>query len=73
MYDRSHAINFGHFTCAVLVSKQLNVDTEALLQELNEGSILRALERMGIEQDRARVTISATVREIVDSEAKNIH
>jgi hypothetical protein len=72
MYDRSRAINFGHFTCAVLVSKQLNVNTEVLLQELNESSILRALERMGIEQDRARMTISATIHEMVDSEAKNV-
>jgi hypothetical protein len=57
MYESSGATNFGQFTSAVIVSKNLGLDTNQVLDGLKTKSLGTTLRDLGVEPDKAKSEI----------------
>lgn len=57
MYESSGATNFGQFTSAVIVSKNLGLDTNQVLDGLRTKSLGKTLQNLGVEPDKAKSEI----------------
>ncbi len=58
MYTSSGAKNFGQFTSAVMVAKNLNLDTTAVLEGLKTKSLGQTLKDMGVAEETASAEIA---------------
>jgi hypothetical protein len=54
MYASSGAKNFGQFVSAVVVAKNLNLDTTAVLEGLKTQSLGKTLQSMGVSPEDAK-------------------
>jgi hypothetical protein len=68
LYAVSGAKNFGQFTCAVLVSQQLKLDRDAVLQGLYANNLGQVVKRMGVDNTVARDRIVAAIHEMLGAE-----
>ena len=57
MYDASGAKNFGQFTSAIVVSKNLGLDTNQVLDGLRTKSLGQTLQYLGVAPDKAKAEI----------------
>lgn len=58
MYTTSGAKNFGQFTSALMVAKNLDLDTSAVLEGLKTKSLGQTLKDMGVSEDTASAEIA---------------
>jgi hypothetical protein len=70
MYDHSGAKNFGQFTCAVLASQKLKLETATVLQGLSNNNLQETLKQLGVASNQARDVILSAVHEVIESEKK---
>ncbi len=68
LYGHSGARLFGQFVCAILVAQRLGVSRELLLQRIRYTNIAAVLESMGVDRQRARDAIMASVQEMAAAE-----
>jgi hypothetical protein len=66
MYTSSGAKNFGQFVSAVVVSKNLGLDTTKVLDGLKTGSLGQTLQNLGVPEDKAKEAMKKA-----NDEAKN--
>jgi hypothetical protein len=63
LYASSGAKNFGEFVSAVVVSKNLNLDTNQVLQGMKTNSLGETLKGMGVPSDQASAEIKKAKKE----------
>jgi hypothetical protein len=63
LYASSGAKNFGEFTSAVVVSKNLKLDTNQVLEGLKTKSLGQTLKDLGVPSDQAKQAIKQAKRE----------
>jgi hypothetical protein len=63
MYAASGAKNFGQFTSAVIVAKNLNLDSTAVLEGLKTKTLGQTLKDMGVSEDAASAEIAKAKKE----------
>ncbi len=63
MYAGSGARNFGEFNAAVIVSKNLNLDTAAVLEGLKTHRLGQALVNLGVDKGTAEAEVRRARRE----------
>jgi hypothetical protein len=63
MYAASGAKNFGQFTSAVIVARNLNLETTAVLDGLQTKTLGQTLKDMGISEDAASAEIGKAKKE----------
>lgn len=68
MYASSGAKNFGQFVSAVVVSKNLGLDTNKVLDGLKTGSLGQTLHDLGVPEDKAKDAIKKANEEAKDAE-----
>jgi len=68
MYAASGAKNFGQFVSAVVVSKNLGLDTDQVLTGLKTRSLGQTLQDLGVPKDKAGVAVKQAKKE---ANAKN--
>jgi hypothetical protein len=69
MYAASGAKNYGQFVSAVVVSKNLGLDTQQVLDGLKTKSLGQTLQDMGVSEDQAKAEIKKADAEV--KKAKN--
>jgi hypothetical protein len=67
LYKSSAAKNFGQFVSAIVVSKNLNLDTQKVLDGLKTQSLGQTLQSMGVAQNTAKEEIRKAHQEIKDA------
>jgi len=70
MYASSGAKNFGQFTSAVMVAKNLNLDTAAVLEGLKTKSLGATLKDMGVAEDTASAEIAKAKKQTKEANRK---
>jgi len=68
LYASSGAKNFGEFVSAIVVSKNLNLDTNQVLNGLKTQSLGQTLQSLGVSKDAAKDAIKKANREVKDAE-----
>jgi hypothetical protein len=63
LYASSGAKNFGEFTSAVVVSKNLKLDTNQVLEGLKTKSLGETLKDLGVPSDQAKQAIKQAKKE----------
>ena len=64
MYAASGAKNFGQFNSAVIVAKNLNLDTTAVLEGLKTKTLGQTLVNLGVSEDAANAEIAKAKKEM---------
>ncbi|MGH9508356.1 MAG: hypothetical protein ACRD2Q_07655 [Terriglobales bacterium] len=64
MYAASGAKNFGQFTSAVMVSQNLGLDTNAVLEGIKTKTLGQTLKDMGVSDETASAEIAKAKKEI---------
>jgi hypothetical protein len=67
LYASSGAKNFGEFVSAVVVSKNLGLDTNKVLQGLKTNSLGQTLQDLGVAPDKVKEEIKRAKRELKQS------
>ena len=67
LYARSGAKNFGQFVAAVVVSKNLGLDTQKVLDGIKTASLGQTLQNLGIDKKKAKEEIKKAEREAKDA------
>ncbi len=67
LYQSSGAKNFGQFVSAIVVSKNLGLDTNTLLTDLKTMSLGQALQKMGVSSQQSKAAIKQANQEIKDA------
>lgn len=70
LYASSGAKNYGQFVSAVMVSKNLNLDTTAVLEGLKTKSLGNTLKDMGVSEQAANAEIKKANKEIKAADKK---
>ncbi len=70
MYIASGAKNFGQFNSAVVVAKNLNLDTNALLEGLKTKTLGQTLKDMGVSDEAASAEIAKAKKEMKEANKK---
>ena len=68
LYQSSGAKNFGQFTSAIVVSKNLNLDRAAVLDGLKTMSLGETLQSLGVNKEKAREAISEAKNQVREAE-----
>jgi hypothetical protein len=68
LYRSSGAKNFGEFVSAVVVSKNLNLDTTKVLDGLKASSLGQTLQQLGVDKKQANEEIKRAHQEIKAAE-----
>ena len=68
LYQSSGAKNFGQFTSAIVVSKNLNLDRAAVLEGLKTMSLGETLQSLGVNKEKAREAISEAKHQVREAE-----
>jgi hypothetical protein len=68
MYASSGAKNFGQFVSAVVVSKNLGLDTNKVLDGLKTGSLGQTLQDLGVDPQKAKDAEKQADKERKDAE-----
>jgi hypothetical protein len=64
LYASSGAKNFGQFASAIVVSKNLNLDTNQVLTGLKTMSLGETLESLGVPKDKAKDEVKKAEKEV---------
>jgi hypothetical protein len=67
LYTSSGAKNFGDFVSAVVVSKNLKLDTNQVLQGLKTASLGQTLQNLGVDKKKAKEEIKKANQAIKDA------
>jgi hypothetical protein len=67
LYASSGARNFGQFVSAIVVSKNLGLDTNQVLDGLKTQSLGKTLQTLGVSKDAAKNAIKKADQEVKDS------
>ena len=67
LYAQSGAKNFGEFVSAVVVSKNLGLDTQKVLDGLKTASLGRTLQNLGVDKKKAKDEIKKAEKEAKDA------
>jgi len=67
LYVQSGAKNFGEFVSAVVVSKNLGLDTQKVLDGLKTASLGRTLQNLGVDKKKAKDEIKKAEKEAKDA------
>ncbi len=67
MYANSAARNFGEFASAVVVSRNLNLDTAKVLEGTRTQPLGQVLQNMNVERNRVRAEIRKAHQEVLDA------
>jgi hypothetical protein len=70
MYASSGAKNFGQFTSAVMVAKNLDLDTSAVLEGLKTKSLGQTLKDMGVSEQTATTEIAKAKKQMKEANRK---
>ncbi|HSA93882.1 MAG TPA: hypothetical protein VLE48_12790 [Terriglobales bacterium] len=70
LYASSGAKNYGQFVSAVMVSKNLNLDTNAVLEGMKTKSLGKTLKDMGVSDQAASAEIKKANKEIKAADKK---
>ena len=70
LYAGSGARNFGQFTSAIMVSKNLNLDTSKVLAGLKTDSLGKTLQSLGVDQKTAKAEISKAKKQVRKAESQ---
>jgi hypothetical protein len=70
LYASSGAKNYGQFVSAVMVSKNLNLDTNAVLEGMKTKSLGKTLKDMGVSEQAANAEIKKANKEIKAADKK---
>lgn len=70
MYAASGATNYGQFVSAVVVSRNLGLDTQAVLDGLKTKSLGQTLQDMGVSENAAKAEMKKANAEIKASKKK---
>jgi hypothetical protein len=68
LYRSSGARNFGEFVSAVVVAKNLNLDTSKVLEGLKTDSLGKTLQNLGVDKKKANEEIKKARQEVRASE-----
>ncbi len=68
LYQSSGAKNFGQFTSAIVVAKNLNLDRTAVLDGLKTMSLGETLQSLGVPKDKAKEAISEAKKQVREAE-----
>jgi hypothetical protein len=68
LYASSGAKSFGQFASAIVVSKNLGLDTNQVLNGLKTQSLGQALQSLGVPKDKAKDAIKKANSEVKDAE-----
>ena len=71
LYTSSGAKNFGQFVSAIVVSKNLGLDTGKVLNGLKTQSLGQALQSLGVSKDSAKDAIKKANQEVKDAEKQS--
>ena len=71
MYASSGAKNYGQFVSAVVVSKNLGLNTQAVLTGLKTKSLGQTLQDLGVSEDKAKAEVKKAEAEVKASKRKN--
>ena len=71
LYASSGAKNFGQFVSAVVVSKNLGLDTTAVLNDLKTQSLGQTLQTLGVDKSKAKDQIKKANQEVKDAEKQS--
>lgn len=71
LYASSGAKNFGQFVSAVVVSKNLGLDTNAVLSGLKTQSLGQTLQGLGVAKNKAKDEIKKANQEVKDAEKQS--
>jgi hypothetical protein len=71
LYASSGAKNFGQFVSAIVVSKNLGLDTNQVLDGLKTQSLGKTLQSLGVSKDAAKDAIKKANREVKDAEKQS--
>jgi hypothetical protein len=71
MYAASGARNYGQFVSAVVVSKNLGLDTTAVLDGLKTKSLGETLKDMGVSETQAKAEVKKAEAEVKAAKRKN--
>ncbi len=70
LYSSSGAKNYGQFVSAVMVSKNLNLDTNAVLEGMKTKSLGQTLKDMGVSEQAANAEIKKANKEVKAANSK---
>jgi len=68
LYARSGAKNFGQFVSAIVVSKNLGLDTQKVLDGIKTASLGQTLQNLGIDKKKAKEEIKKAEKEAKDAD-----
>ncbi len=71
LYASSGARNFGQFASAIVVSKNLGLDTSKVLVGLKTASLGQTLRNLGVDKNKAKEEIKKADKEIKDTEKQS--
>ncbi len=71
LYTSSGAKNFGQFVSAVVVSKNLGLDTNQVLEGLKTKSLGQTLKDLGVEEETVKAEIKKAKKEAKESNKKS--
>lgn len=71
MYAASGAKSYGQFVSAVVVSKNLNLDTQKVLDGLKTKSLGETLKDLGVPEEQAKAEVKKAKAEVKASKRKN--
>ena len=67
LYSSSGARNFGQFVSAIVVSKNLGLDTQKVLEGLKTESLGKTLQSLGVGKDTAKQAIKNADHEVQEA------
>lgn len=70
MYEASGAKNYGQFVSAVIVSKNLNLDTQQVLDGLKTKSLGATLQDLGVSEEQAKAEVKKAEAEAKAAKGK---
>ncbi len=68
LYQSSGAKNFGQFTSAIVVAKNLNLDQAKVLEGLKTMSLGETMKSLGVPKDKAKQAISEANKQVKEAE-----
>jgi hypothetical protein len=68
LYSQSGAKNFGQFVSAIVVSKNLNLDTQKVLDGLKTASLGQTLQNLGVDKKKAKEEIKKAEKKAKDAD-----
>ncbi len=68
LYKSSGAKNFGQFTSAIVVAKNLNLDQAKVLEGLKTMSLGETMKSLGVPKDKAKQAISEANKQVKEAE-----